>query len=66
METKQKKLLSEAFDCAYNLKYNGRVSGLIKAKIEIFMDDLTKEAKSLGYDFRLCEKTQKFKITILQ
>ena len=62
MEKKQIKLFNLAFDSIYNLKYNGRCSALLSAKLEIIMDDLTKEALKYKYDFRLNDKTQKFRL----
>ena len=62
MDNKIIKLYNLAFDNLYNLKYQGRNSSLLNAKIEMMMDDLKKEALSFGYDFYLNDKNQKFRL----
>jgi len=62
MENRKKKLLNKAFDTLYNLKYGGRNGSVLNAKIEIFLDELTKEALNLGYEFKLNDRNQKFRL----
>lgn len=62
MEDKKRKLLNLVFDNLYNLKYQGRNTAVFNAKIELFLKELTQDALSLGYDFRLNDKTQKFRL----
>ena len=62
MEKKQIKLFNVAFDSLYNLKYQGRLSSVLDSKINLIMDDISKYCESLGYDFRLNDRTQKFRL----
>lgn len=49
-----------SYDSLYDLKYkNNNVFG---DKIGVFLDEMKKEALTWGYEFKLNEKSQKFKL----
>ena len=57
MDKRQEKLMADAYDMVYDLnsKFNN-------PKFNSLLDVLEKEASRLGYEFKLNEKTQKFKV----
>lgn len=60
MEDKKLRLMSLSYDTLYDLK--SKLNNRFSSKIDIFLEDLEKEAKEWGYEFKLCDRTQKFKL----
>ena len=48
------------YDSLYNIQSNS--NSLLSSKINIFLEELNQEAKKWGYEFKLNQKTQKFKL----
>lgn len=56
METKEIKLLNKVYDELYNL------NSYYKYKYDYMLETLEEQAKSKGYEFKLNDKTQKFRL----
>lgn len=62
MDKKEIKLYNLVYDTVYNLRWIGRNGRVLNAKIDLFLNDMEKEVLSFGYEFKLNDKTQKFRL----
>lgn len=60
MDRRNKKKFEVVYDNLYDLK--NKLNNLFSSKASLFLDDLEKEAKEWGYEFKLNDKQQKFKL----
>ena len=56
--------LNLSYDTLYNLKSHCHLNGVFESRITIFLDDLEKEVNEWGYEFKLNQKSQKFKLYV--
>ena len=56
MEKKEIKLLNKAYDELYNL------NSYYKYKYDYMLNELEEQVKNKGYEFKLNDKTQKFRL----
>ena len=56
--------LIKKFNLAYDNLYDlsSKLNNILSNKINILLDEMNKEVLSYGYEFKLNDKTQKFKL----
>ena len=60
MNNIMKKNFELVYDSLYDLKY--KLKNKFSSKSDIFIDELEKEVKEWGYEFKLNNRSQKFKL----